>query len=185
MVGLVDESWVSAVGADDEVRVAPDAAGDVCGHGTACAGIVRALAPGCSISSIRVLGESATGGARELVAGLRFAIEQRFDVINLSLSTTRRPFATTLHELADTAYFNRSLVVACAHNAPVESFPWRFSSVISVASHAGEDPLEFFVSDEPPVEFFARGVDVEAERRSADRKRGREGSCGATRVALL
>jgi subtilisin family serine protease len=44
---------------------------------------------------------------------------------------------------------------------PVESFPWRFSSVISVASHEEDDPLCFYVNPSPPVEFFARGVDVE------------------------
>lgn len=161
LAGEVDEAWVAVVGDDDEVRIEPDPAGDVCGHGTACAGIIRSIAPDCRISSVRVLGEAATGGARELIAGLRHAIEQGFDIVNLSLSTTKRPFAAALHELADAAYFGGSLVVACAHNAPVESFPWRFSSVISVASHTGSDPMEFFVNDEPPVEFFARGVDVE------------------------
>ena len=34
-------------GDDDEIHVVPDELGDVCGHGTACAGIVRALAPNC------------------------------------------------------------------------------------------------------------------------------------------
>ncbi len=161
LAGTVQDAWVARVDEDDEDRVEPDEAGDVCGHGTACAGIIRALAPDCEISSVRVLGSGGVGGGRELIAGLRFAIEQGFDIVNLSLSTTRRPFAATLHQLADAAYFRRCLIVACAHNAPVESFPWRFSSVISVASHAGVDPLEYFVNDQPPVEFFARGVDVE------------------------
>jgi subtilisin family serine protease len=44
---------------------------------------------------------------------------------------------------------------------PVESFPWRFSSVVSVGSHESDDPLAFFYNPSPPVEFFARGVDVE------------------------
>ena len=44
---------------------------------------------------------------------------------------------------------------------PVESYPWRFSSVISVGSHEEPDPLTFYYNPDPPVEFFARGVDVE------------------------
>ena len=44
---------------------------------------------------------------------------------------------------------------------PVESYPWRFSSVISVGSHEAPDPLVFYANPEPPVEFFARGVDVD------------------------
>ena len=82
-----------------------DTEGDIAGHGTACAGIVRALAPECSISSVRVLGKGFTGSGDVLLAGLRYAIEQEFDVINMSLSTTKKPFAAALHELADSAYF--------------------------------------------------------------------------------
>ena len=60
------------------------------------------------------------------MAGIRWAIAQDFDVINLSLSTSKRETAAVLHGLADDAYFRRTLLVAAAHNSPVESFPWRF-----------------------------------------------------------
>jgi subtilisin family serine protease len=43
----------------------------------------------------------------------------------------------------------------------VESYPWKFSSVISVGSHEDPDSLTFYANPSPPVEFFARGVDVE------------------------
>jgi subtilisin family serine protease len=143
------------------VTVAEDAAGDLCGHGTACAGIVRSLAPGCELHSVRVLGAGYTGSGPALLEGLRWAVEQQFDVINMSLSTTKRQFAGVLHELADNAYFRRTMLVASAHNMPVESYPWRFSSVISVGSHEDADPRTFYYNPRPPVEFFARGVDVE------------------------
>ena len=79
----------------------------------------------------------------------------------MSLSTTKKQFATVLHELADNAYFKRTLLVASAHNMPVESYPWKFSSVISVGSHEELDSMTFFYNPNPPVEFFGRGVDVE------------------------
>ena len=41
--GLTSAVAVSLDG--EETRIEPDELGDVCGHGTACAGIVRALAP--------------------------------------------------------------------------------------------------------------------------------------------
>ena len=44
---------------------------------------------------------------------------------------------------------------------PVESFPWRFSSVISVGSHEETDPFTYFYNPSPPVEFFARGLEVD------------------------
>lgn len=145
----------------DEVGIVADEVGDVCGHGTACAGIVRALAPDCRLHSVRVLGQGATGAADLILAGLRHAVEAGHRVISLSLSTTKRRFAEELHELADLAYFERTILVASAHNLPVDSYPWRFSSVISVGSHEERDPLVWYANPDPPVELFARGVDVE------------------------
>ena len=140
LVGEIEESVAVKVVEDDEVEVHEDDEGDLCGHGTACAGIVRSLAPDCRISSVRVLGAGFTGSGPALLGGLRWAVEQSFDVINMSLSTTKRQFAGILHELADTAYFRKTVLVASAHNMPVESYPWRFSSVISVGSHEEPDP---------------------------------------------
>jgi len=161
LVGDLESAVVISIGENDEVIADEDAEGDVSGHGTACAGIVRALAPECSISSVRVLGSTFTGSGAVLLGGLRYAVEQGFDVINMSLSTTKKPFAGVLHELADSAYFKRTVLVASAHNMPVESYPWRFSSVISVGSHEEDDSLAFFYNPNPPVEFFGRGVNVE------------------------
>jgi subtilisin len=164
LVGEVQRSL--AVTRDgDTVVVADDDAGDLCGHGTACAGIVRSLAPACELTSVRVLGAGYTGSGPILLAGLEWAIEQGFDVINMSLSTTKKQFAETLHELADAAYFRRTMLVASAHNMPVESFPWRFSSVISVGSHEEDDPLAYYYNSSPPVEFFARGLEVDVAWR--------------------
>ena len=159
-VGRVDTAVAVSI-EDDEVVIEPDTLGDVCGHGTACAGIIREIAPECELASVRVLGAGYTGSGAALLGGLRWAVGEGFDVINMSLSTTKKQFASVLHELADSAHFKRATVVASAHNMPVESYPWRFSSVISVGSHEDPDPLVFYANPEPPVEFFARGVDVE------------------------
>jgi subtilisin family serine protease len=144
-----------------EWRVVDDKAGDLAGHGTACAGIVRWFAPNCGLWSVRVLGAGSKGGAAALLAGLRWAVEQGCEVVNLSLSTPKQETAALLHEIADDAYFGGSVFVASAHNLDVRSYPWRFSSVISVASHDGDDPFEFLYNPDPPVEFFARGMDTE------------------------
>jgi subtilisin family serine protease len=148
-------------GDDGEPIASPDEEGDLCGHGTACAGIVRALAPEAEIHSVRVLGANFSGSGKVLLAGLRWAVREGFDVVNMSLSTTKKQFGDLLREVADSAYFRRTVLVAAAHNMPVESFPWRFSSVISVGSHEESDPLVYYANPDPPVEFFARGVDVD------------------------
>jgi len=161
LIGEVQGQWSVAIGPEDQPVVSEDEQGDACGHGTACAGIVRSLAPEVELYSVRVLGAGYTGSGPVLLAGLRWAVDQGFDVINMSLSTTKKQFATVLHELADSAYFRRTVLVASAHNMPVQSYPWRFSSVVSVGSHELEDPFALFSNPEPPVEFFARGVDLD------------------------
>ncbi len=160
LVGPVERS-LAVTRVADVIEIHDDAAGDLCGHGTACAGIIRSLAPDCELTSVRVLGAGYTGSGPVLLAGLEWAIEQGFDVINMSLSTTKKQFAETLHDLADAAYFRRTMLVASAHNMPVESFPWRFSSVISVGSHEDDDPFTYYYNPTPPVEFFARGLEVD------------------------
>ena len=146
---------------DGDLRVVADEQGDRCGHGNACAGIIRAIAPDCELHSVRVLGAGFSGSGALLLEGLRYALEQRFDVINLSLSTTNADWRPGLHALTDQGFFQRSLIVASAHNMPVESFPWRFASVISVGSHDHADPMTWYANPEPPVDVFARGVDVD------------------------
>ena len=44
---------------------------------------------------------------------------------------------------------------------PVKSYPWRFASVISVGSHERDDPYEIYANPAPPVEFFARGLELD------------------------
>src|SRR4029453_3522084 len=157
MVGGIEGAVAVEVGEGEEVSVVEDSEGDLAGHGTAGAGIVRSIAPDCILFSVRVLGAGFTGSGTALLGGLRWAVEQGFDVINMSLSTTKRSFAGVPPEVADAASFRRTVLVASAHNMPVESYPWRFSSVISVGSHEGQDPFEYYANPSPPAAFFPRG----------------------------
>src|SRR5262249_47965251 len=161
LVGTVQHSVAASRAADDAIVVEEDEAGDLCGHGTACAGIIRSLAPDCELTSVRVLGAGYSGSGDVMLAGLAWAVDQGFDVVNMSLSTTKKQFVDRLHELADRAYFRRTMLVASAHNMPVESFPWKFASVLSVGSHEEPDPYAYYYNPNPPVEFFARGLNVD------------------------
>ncbi|MCD0484753.1 S8 family serine peptidase [Streptacidiphilus sp. ASG 303] len=157
-------------GLDRSVRVVEDPGGTVdvvdcppadrAGHGTACAGVIRSLAPAASVSSVQVLTDGKSGSGAALIAGLSWAVDEGFDVINLSLATTQARFSAQLHDLADRAYFRRCVLVVSAHNRPVASYPWTFSSVVSVASHDESDPMAYYYNPAPPVEFHARGVRV-------------------------
>ena len=134
---------------------------DSYGHGTACAGIIRSIAPGCELYSVKVLGARLSGRGTTFTAGLRWAIENGIDVCNISMGTTKKNFFGVLHDLADKAYFRNTLLVTAANNMPQTSFPSLYSSVISVASHDETgDPYRFYYNPSPPVEFGAPGIDV-------------------------
>jgi len=141
--------------------VADDAPRDLFGHGTACAGIIHALAPDAELYSVRVLGKGLTGRALQFAGGLRWAIEHEMHVVNLSLSTSRAEYYALFHELADEAYFKNVVLVSAVNNIPAPSFPSLYSSVISVAAHEGHDPFTFYYNPAPPVEFGAPGIDVQ------------------------
>lgn len=169
LVGSVGRAAHVRFDSDGEPEVVEESLGDRAGHGTACAGIVRSIAPECDLWDICVLGPQARGNYAALVEGVAWAIEQGCRVINLSLSSSKAQAAELLHAVADDAYFRGAVIVASAHNLEVRSYPWRFSSVVSVASHEGEDPLEFLFNPEPPVELFARGTNVEVAWTSGSR----------------
>ncbi len=145
----------------NKVRFAVDEAPhDLCGHGTACAGIIHALAPDAELYSVRVLGKDMTGRALQFAGGLRWAIEHDMHVVNLSLSTSRSEYYALFHELADDAYFKNVVLVSAVNNIPAPSYPSLYASVISVAAHAGHDPFTYYYNPAPPVEFGAPGIDV-------------------------
>jgi subtilisin len=148
-------------GSPEGVREVEGPHGDLFGHGTACAGIIRKLAPGAELHSVRVLGEQLSGKGRVLAAGIRWAIEHRMDVANLSLSSRSRDYFGLFHELADLAYFRRTMLVCAINNMPGPSYPSEYASVFSVAAHSGTDPARFDCNPNPPVEFGAPGIAVE------------------------
>lgn len=139
----------------------PSDAGDSAGHGTACAGIVTGIAPGSRIYSIKVLGAGGLGDGQAFLAGLEYAINKRYQVINLSLGTTKPQFFAPLHDLLDRAYQAGCVVVAAANNLPQPSFPSVFSSsLISVVKSGETDPLNFGFHFGEVIELTAPGVNV-------------------------
>jgi subtilisin family serine protease len=147
--------------ADDGVRSTAGPHDDLYGHGTACAGIIRIAAPECEIYSVRVLGSKLTGKGTVFAAGLRWCIENEMQVVNLSLSTSKRDYFDLFHEIADEAYFHNLMLISAINNVEAPSYPSQYSSVFSVAAHDGKDPFAFAYNPTPPVEFGAPGIDIE------------------------
>jgi len=183
--GCVDVDGGATVSLDEEGRptVATEPHDDLFGHGTACAGIIHRIAPDATITSVRVLGARNTGKATVFLTGLAWAIEQGFDIINLSLGTGKRDWALPFYELCDEAYFRGGFVVTAASNVTRPSFPSLYASVTSVACNLSKDPFHFHFNPEPPTEFLAPGIDVEVSWRAGARQEATGNSFAAPHLA--
>jgi subtilisin family serine protease len=158
--GKVKES-VEAVAEDGRIDFRPSTSGDQAGHGTACAGIIASVAPDVELYSVKVLGPKASGSGDMFLVGLDYAIKQKFEIINLSLGTTKRDFFAPLHDLLDRAYQSGCIVVSAANNLPYPSYPSIFSSsVVSVVKRSGGDPFNFGYRYGQVIELVAPGVEV-------------------------
>lgn len=187
LVGRVDSAVAVSVdpSTPEGVRFDVGPHEDLFGHGTACAGIIRRLAPDCRLHSVRVLGDRLTGRGPVFAAGLRWAIEQGFAVVNLSLSTGKDDYHGLFHDLADEAYFRGTALVCAVNNAPVPSYPSQYAAVFSVAAHARDDPEGFDFNPDPPVELGAPGIDVEVAWRGGATLSATGNSFAAPHVAGL
>ncbi|MFN2545191.1 MAG: S8 family serine peptidase [Actinomycetota bacterium] len=182
------EGWIAFEYDEDspgETRVLEGPHEDLFGHGTACAAIIRRVAPRARLHSVRVLGTNLKTRGVVFAAGLRWAVEHGMRVINLSLSSSSRDYFALFHELADLAYFRGALLVSAINNVPGASYPSEYASVVSVAANDATDPFAIDYNPSPPVEFGAPGIDLEVAWRGGGTMRSSGNSFAAPHVAGL
>lgn len=147
--------------ADGGIRFVEGPHDDLYGHGTACAGIIRSLAPEVELVSVRVLGSELKGSAYAFAHGLEWCIEHGVNVVNLSLSTANEDYLETFWDLVDAATYRRVLLVSAMNNERKRTIPSEFAGVFSVACAPGTDRERVLCSPTGPAEWGAAGVDVE------------------------
>jgi subtilisin family serine protease len=185
VLGHLVRSFRVELGDDTATVVDDPSGGDLVGHGTACAGIIAALAPGAELVSMRVLGADNRGKGRAVAAAVDWAIDAGIGIVNLSLSSRSEAMFASFHALADRAYFANTLLVCAANNVPGPSYPSLFAAVLSVAAHDVADPDVWFYNPDPPVEFGAYGLDVDVAWRDGGRIRATGNSFAAPHLAGL
>jgi hypothetical protein len=134
---------------------------DRLGHGTGVSSTIAAIAPNAHLIDIQVAGADQVGSGRALLAGLSFAIECGFPLLNMSLACHRR-LLEPLTELCEFAYFRNQVIVAARRNMPLidDGIPAEFSSCIGAEEHRLPTPYQLRFHDRHPIEFGARGEGV-------------------------
>jgi len=162
-VGRVDQGVVIELDktAESGVRVTEGPHDDLYGHGTACAGIIRQLAPDVELVSVRVLGANLKGSALTFANAIEWCIDHGVHVASLSLSTSNEDYYETFHDLVDRATFARMMLVCAMNNERKTTIPSEFAGVFSVACAPGSDRERFWCNPSAPAEWGAAGIDVE------------------------
>lgn len=172
-VGVVDSGWdrsladprvvpgIGLVDPADELALArSDDDADRNGHGTACAELVLRVAPEAEVVPIRVFGRELQTSPSLLVEAIRWAADQRLDVVNLSLGTYLEEALYPLYAACERARRGGTLVVAASHLTAGWSYPAVFENVIGVEAERFDSPFSYRYRPGHAAECLAWGIDV-------------------------
>ncbi|MFC1679417.1 S8 family peptidase [Elusimicrobiota bacterium] len=139
------------------------------GHGTHVAGTIGAaaaemvvgVAPRASLYGVKVLDANGGGSYATIIAGIQWAVENRMDVVNMSLGG---PSIEALEEAVKKAAEAGVVIVAAAGNDPNASVsaPARYPETIAVSASTFEDELAFFSTTGPEIDFIAPGHEIDS-----------------------
>ncbi|MDP2055292.1 MAG: S8 family serine peptidase [Acidobacteriota bacterium] len=105
---------------------------DRLGHGTAVAAVVREKAPAAEILIAKVFDRELAATGPALVAACEWAIEQRADVVNLSLGTTNAQHEGALAVVVSRLRESGAVIIAAGPQDGVAWLPGRLPGVWSV-----------------------------------------------------
>ena len=137
------------------------------GHGTHVAGIIAAenngigvvgVAPDASLYGVKALDRNGSGWLSDIIAGLEWCVNNRMDVVNMSLGTNSDIQA--LHDACDAASATVILVAAAGNDGGAVDYPAAYNSVIAVSATNISDGLAYFSSYGPEIEIAAPGVNI-------------------------
>lgn len=142
---------------------------DEAGHGTHVAGIIAAenntvgvkgIAPSAQIMPVKVLDAGGSGWESTIADGIRYAVDEGADIINLSLGSYIP--SNTIKAAIDYAETNNVLVIAAAGNDysfTIASYPAAYASVVSVGATT-EDGYKADYSNWGKVDVMAPGDNI-------------------------
>jgi subtilisin len=142
---------------------------DMHGHGTHAAGIIAArenkkgiigIAPECLLYNCKILDDRKRGSYKSLIAGIEWCIENKIDIINMSLGSSVEPPIDVKNAIKK-AYDRGIIMVAAAGNENKDiCYPAKYDEVIAVSAVGERNEKADFSNYGTKNEFIARGVNV-------------------------
>ena len=130
------------------------------GHGTLCAGILAAVAPGAMIMPVRAFDENGNADVFTLAKAIRWSADHNADVINMSFGTLDD--TKVLREAVAYAQNRGVLLVASAgnDNTSTPQYPAAYAGVVTVAATNITDRKAPFSNFGSTVVVDAPGVNI-------------------------
>ena len=149
----------------------PNIFNDYNGHGTHVAGIIASdnkimgIAPNAKLLILKVLDKSGNGNCQGLYDAINYAIEQKVDIINMSLGISIN--VNEIHTMLKKAVDNNICVVcACGNEGDGKAFtdeysyPAGYNEAISVGAIDNARVNAVFTNSNKEVDLVAHGVNV-------------------------
>lgn len=112
---------------------------DRLGHGTCVTAVIREKAPEAELYAVKIFDRKLAASIDKLVAALRWAVEQKMNLVNLSLGTTNRNHAAILSEVVAEAVAAGVRIVAAYEDAGTRWLPGSLPGVVPVLLDFGVD----------------------------------------------
>jgi subtilisin len=149
----------------------PVGPGDSNGHGTHCCGVIAAKKNGVGIVGVapdaclivgKVLSDSGGGSTKNIVAGIKWAVSQKADIISMSFGSPSS--CPDIEAALKYAASKGVILIAAAGNEGPDpetvGYPARYETVLSVAAVDSNNRIAKFSSRGPQVDVAAPGVDI-------------------------
>lgn len=140
---------------------------DRLGHGTACAAVIRCLAPSATLVPVRVFGERLETSPEVLVAALDWCAERAIDVVNLSLGTTVEAFFEPLRDACRRAADAGCLIVTARPRGAGPTAPADFPEALSATFADFESAWDLDALEHGEADFVLPGTHT-VRRRGAE-----------------
>ncbi len=135
---------------------------DLYGHGTAMAGIIAAIAPGCRLMNVKVADDLGRCEPAVVAKGIIWAVDHGAKVINISLSMVASP---DLEEAVNYAWSQGAIIIAAAGNTGTSepSYPAYYDDCLTVAGTNENNSLALLSSYGDWVDVAAPGFNIYSE----------------------
>ena len=128
---------------------------DRIGHGTALAGILRAKVPPVALYAVKVFNDRLQVSFAVLEAALRWSIEQRMHIINLSLGTANASYRDRCLAIIAEAHAAGTVLVAASPAGQTNVLPAVLPGVIGVTNDMRCGWADYTYVPEDPIPFHA------------------------------